>query len=185
MAERRPGLDSFCARRRPKSTVGAEESLRRGRTKESPKQESKRASACVCGAAIRRNVRGAGGNESREIRFSKHSLAAFAAGCLPNRSSCRGAVLRFGVAAYLSEVGRPRIARRVPSARPRCKRRLHRRRRIRAIWLGACASSWSLDLFVDLVLHAEARAFDDDRLGVVQDAIEDGGGQRAVVVEDL
>ena len=27
-------LDSFCARRRPKSTVGAEESLRRGRTKE-------------------------------------------------------------------------------------------------------------------------------------------------------
>jgi len=30
-------LDSFCARRRPKSTVGAEESLRRGRTKESLK----------------------------------------------------------------------------------------------------------------------------------------------------
>ena len=27
-------LDSFCARRRPKSTVGAEESLRRGRTRE-------------------------------------------------------------------------------------------------------------------------------------------------------
>jgi hypothetical protein len=27
-------LDSFCARRRPKSAVGAEESLRRGRTKE-------------------------------------------------------------------------------------------------------------------------------------------------------
>jgi hypothetical protein len=30
-------LDSFCARRRRKSTVGAEESLRRGRTKESAK----------------------------------------------------------------------------------------------------------------------------------------------------
>jgi hypothetical protein len=30
-------LDSFCARRRLKSTVGAEESLRRGRTKESAK----------------------------------------------------------------------------------------------------------------------------------------------------
>ena len=30
-------LDSFCARRRPKSAVGAEESLRRGRTKESAK----------------------------------------------------------------------------------------------------------------------------------------------------
>jgi hypothetical protein len=28
------GLDRFCARRRPKSTVGAEESPRRGRTKE-------------------------------------------------------------------------------------------------------------------------------------------------------
>jgi hypothetical protein len=81
--------------------------------------------------------------------------------------------------------GSPRIARRVPSARPRCKRRLHRKRRIRAIWLGACASSWSFELGVNLVLHAEARAFDDDRLGVVQDAIEDGGGQRAVVVEDL
>ena len=58
-------------------------------------------------------------------------------------------------------------------------------RRIRAIWLGACASSWSRELGVNLVLHAEALAFDDDRLGVVQDAIEDGGGQRAVVVEDL
>src|SRR5215468_9492387 len=31
------GLDSFCARRRRKSAVGAEESLRRGRTKERPK----------------------------------------------------------------------------------------------------------------------------------------------------
>lgn len=34
-------LDSFCARRRPKSTVGAEESLRRGRTKESAKARKK------------------------------------------------------------------------------------------------------------------------------------------------
>jgi hypothetical protein len=34
-------LDSFCARRRPKSTVGAEESLRRGRTKESVKARKK------------------------------------------------------------------------------------------------------------------------------------------------
>ena len=57
--------------------------------------------------------------------------------------------------------GSPRIARRVPSARPRCKRRLHRRRHIRAIWLGACASSWSLGLGVNLILHAEAGAFDD------------------------
>ena len=41
MAERRPDLDSFCARRRPKSAVGAEESLRRGRTKESAKARKK------------------------------------------------------------------------------------------------------------------------------------------------
>jgi hypothetical protein len=45
-------LDSFCARRRAKSTVGAEESLRRGRTKESPKARKKaerEKSACVRG----------------------------------------------------------------------------------------------------------------------------------------
>jgi len=45
-------LDSFCARRRPKSTVGAEESLRRGRTKESGKarkKEKREKSACVRG----------------------------------------------------------------------------------------------------------------------------------------
>jgi hypothetical protein len=40
-------------------------------------------------------------------------------------------------------------------------------------------------LLFNLVLHAEALAFDDDRVGVVQDAVKDGGGQRAVVVEDL
>ena len=52
--------------------------------------------------------------------------------------------------------------------------------------LSACSSSCSFRaLLVNLVLHAEALAFDDDRLGVVQDAVEDGGGQRAVVVEDL
>jgi len=37
----------------------------------------------------------------------------------------------------------------------------------------------------DLVLHAEAFAFYDDRIDVVHDAIEDGGGQRAVIIEDL
>jgi hypothetical protein len=45
-------LDSFCARRRAKSAVGAEESLRRGRTKErtqARKQVSKKESACVRG----------------------------------------------------------------------------------------------------------------------------------------
>ena len=49
------GLDSFCARRRRKSTVGAEENLRRGRTKERPKQESKSARKKVLAfvAAIR------------------------------------------------------------------------------------------------------------------------------------
>jgi hypothetical protein len=46
------GRDSFCARRRRKSAVGAEESLRRGRTKErahARKQVSKKESACVRG----------------------------------------------------------------------------------------------------------------------------------------
>ena len=37
----------------------------------------------------------------------------------------------------------------------------------------------------DRVFHAEALAFDDDRLSVVQDPVEDGRGQGAVVVEDL
>src|SRR6202049_3129257 len=40
-------------------------------------------------------------------------------------------------------------------------------------------------LLVNLVLGAVALAFDDDRVGVVEDAVEDGGGQGAVVVEDL
>ena len=45
-------LDSFCARRRPKSTVGAEESLRCGQTKESTEARKKakpEKSACVRG----------------------------------------------------------------------------------------------------------------------------------------
>jgi hypothetical protein len=46
-----PGLDSLCARRRPKSTVAAEESLRRGRTKEMTQGSKKKALAFV--AAIR------------------------------------------------------------------------------------------------------------------------------------
>src|SRR6202158_6201753 len=41
------------------------------------------------------------------------------------------------------------------------------------------------DLLFNFVLHAEALAFDDDRVGVVQDAVEDGRGQRAVILEDL
>ncbi len=35
------------------------------------------------------------------------------------------------------------------------------------------------------VLHAEALAFDDDGVGVVQNAVKDSGGQGAVAVEDL
>ncbi len=41
------------------------------------------------------------------------------------------------------------------------------------------------DLLFDLVLHAKAFAFDDNRVHVVHDAIEDGGRERAVIVEDL
>src|SRR5882757_773872 len=53
-------------------------------------------------------------------------------------------------------------------------------------WSGRlCVIVVAPGLLVDLVLHAEAFAFDDDGVGVVQDAVEDGGGQRAVVVEYL
>src|SRR5262245_41800700 len=38
---------------------------------------------------------------------------------------------------------------------------------------------------LDLGLGAEALAFDDDGIDVVEDAIQDGGGQGAVIVEDL
>jgi hypothetical protein len=111
MAERRSGLDSFCARRRPKSTVGAEESLRRGRTKESPKQESKRWGwwrryGGMFAARVEPKNGPKTGTRAWKSDFQSTHLRPFAAGCLPNRSSCRGAVLRFGVAAYLSEVGR-------------------------------------------------------------------------------
>src|SRR5215472_10354961 len=48
-------LDSSCARRRPKSTVGAEESLRRGRTKERGVKARKNALAFVAAIRERRN----------------------------------------------------------------------------------------------------------------------------------
>ena len=48
------GLDSLCARRRPKSTVRVEESLRRGRTKEMT-QGRKKALAFVAAIRERRN----------------------------------------------------------------------------------------------------------------------------------
>lgn len=37
---------------------------------------------------------------------------------------------------------------------------------------------------MDLVFHAEAGAFDNDRLGVVEEAVQDGRGDGTVVVED-
>ena len=48
------GLDSLCARRRPKSTVRVEENLRRGRIKEMT-QGSKKALAFVAAIRERRN----------------------------------------------------------------------------------------------------------------------------------
>jgi hypothetical protein len=53
------GLDSFCARRRRKSAVGAEENLRRGRTKERA-QARKKVLAFVAAIRERKNARGAG-----------------------------------------------------------------------------------------------------------------------------
>ena len=43
----------------------------------------------------------------------------------------------------------------------------------------------AIGLLVDLFLGPEALAFDDDGIDVMEDAVEDGGGQGAVVVEDL
>ena len=40
-------------------------------------------------------------------------------------------------------------------------------------------------LTLDLASHAKAFAFDDHGLGVVQQPIQDGGGQGAVIVEHL
>ena len=37
---------------------------------------------------------------------------------------------------------------------------------------------------LDAVFHAVAFAFDDDGFGVVEDAVEEGGGEGGVVVED-
>src|SRR5215467_8393970 len=49
----------------------------------------------------------------------------------------------------------------------------------------ACGSSERSGSLLDSLFGAEALALDDDGIDVVQDAIEDGGGQGAVVVEDL
>jgi hypothetical protein len=40
-------------------------------------------------------------------------------------------------------------------------------------------------LSLDPVLHTKAFAFDDDGIDMMQDAVKDGRGQGAVIVEDL
>ena len=40
-------------------------------------------------------------------------------------------------------------------------------------------------LFLDGVLHSEAAALEGDGFGVVQESVEDGGGQGGVAIEDL
>jgi hypothetical protein len=52
-------------------------------------------------------------------------------------------------------------------------------------WQFERARSRHADLLFDLVFHAEAFALDDHGIDVVRDAIENGGGQRAIIVEDL
>ena len=39
-------------------------------------------------------------------------------------------------------------------------------------------------LGLDLILHSVARSFDDHRLSVMQQSVQDGRGDRAVVIED-
>jgi len=51
--------------------------------------------------------------------------------------------------------------------------------------LGGVFASSHRALLVDLFFGAEALALDDDGIDVVEDAVEDGGGERAVVIEDL
>jgi hypothetical protein len=46
------------------------------------------------------------GTRAGKSDFQSIHLRLSAAGCFPNKSGCCGAVPRFGVAAYLSEVGR-------------------------------------------------------------------------------
>src|SRR5262252_1025599 len=72
---------------------------------------------------------------------------------------------------------------RAASRRRRCRRRPHRRRRSDAP--GLCDVCGPSALLGDLALGAVALALDDHGVDVVQDAVEDGGGKRAVVVEDL
>ena len=43
---------------------------------------------------------------------------------------------------------------------------------------------WSSSWGVCLLLHSVAGAFDEDGLGVVEEAVEDGGSEGVVVVED-
>src|SRR5262249_4911172 len=55
----------------------------------------------------------------------------------------------------------------------------------RAMSWWAAASDCPCELLLDPLSGAVALTLDDDGIDVVQDAIEDGGGQGAVIVEDL
>ena len=43
---------------------------------------------------------------------------------------------------------------------------------------------WRAGLGLDLVFHPKAGAFDDYRLGVMEEPVQDGRGEGAVIVED-
>ena len=78
------GLDSLCARRRPKSTVRAEESLRRGRTKERRRNKKARKKALAFVAAIRERRNGF--SDRTKKRDEKTCVA------LPNRLDKRSTI---------------------------------------------------------------------------------------------
>src|SRR3974377_1990427 len=79
-----------------------------------------------------------------------------------------------------------RISKQAPSTRRRCRRPPRRTRRSLSIPDNLPVdTSQPPSLLVNLVFHAKALAFDNDSIGMVQDTVEDGGRQRAVVVEDL
>jgi hypothetical protein len=83
-------LDGFCARRRPKSTVGAEESLRCGQTKEST-EARKKAKPFV--AAIRERKNGSAGGRTKvlvQVSFIRIGRPSFALSVRIHNISTRG-----------------------------------------------------------------------------------------------
>lgn len=53
-----------------------------------------------------------------------------------------------------------------------------------AITAGWRGNEWEGGSALDLILHTKAGALDHDRLGVMEQPVQDGGGDGAVIIED-